>query len=159
MRRNNCSTNRKDKEDNNNDIVFSTFLSLLTDRQRAIFETIRMRLSPKDAILYLQDRGVPLIDLEHYKDKTKSKKLDLERFYYITKTLFEGGILQRIFEMGLDLMLMWINHDNEQDQKKRVVILREIFPFQHYLSACYETVSDIICLSGSVFIEGYYFTN
>jgi hypothetical protein len=33
-----------------------------------------MRLSPKNAILYLQDKGVPLIDLGCYKDKTKSNK-------------------------------------------------------------------------------------
>jgi hypothetical protein len=151
------SHNHKDKDDDSNS--FSLIISLLTDRQRTIFETVRMRLSPKDAIQYLQDQEVPLRDLEHYKDKTKSKKLDLERFYYISKILFEEDIFQRIDEMGLDLMLMWINHNNEQDLNKRILIIREIFPFQHYLSACYETVKDIICLSGSDFSKEYYFTN
>jgi hypothetical protein len=156
--KNNSSTNRKDKEENNN-IDFSIFLPLLTDRQRAIFETIRMRLSPKDAILYLRDQGIPLIDLQRYKDKTKIQEPDLEKFYHITKVLLKDGILQRIDEMALDLMSIWIKHNHEQDHNKRILILREIFPFQYYLSACFETVNDIISLSGSDFIEGYYFTN
>ena len=156
--RNNSSTNCKDKEENN-DIDFSIFLPLLTDRQRAIFETIQMRLSPKDAILYLRDREISLIDLECYKDMKKLQEPDLERFYHITKVLLKDGVLLRIFEMGLDLMSMWIEHNHEQDHNKRILILREIFPFQHYLSACFETVNVIISLSGSDFNKEYYFTN
>src|SRR5688572_7488522 len=106
--RNNDLTNHKDKEENNV-IDFSIFLSLLTDRQRAIFETIRMRLSPKDAILYLQDQEIPLIGLDCYKGPTKLKEPDLKRFYRITKVLLnDDGILLRIFEMAFDLMSMWI---------------------------------------------------
>lgn len=150
------SHKEKDKDDDNS---FSIILSLLTDRQRAIFETIRMRLSPKDAILYLRDQGIPLMDLKCYKDATKLKEPDLERFYHITKVLLKDGILLRIFEMELDLMSMWIKHNHEQDPNKRILILREIFPFQHYLSACFEIVDDIISLSGSDFSKVYHFTN
>ena len=71
---------------------------------------------------------------------------NISQKFYLKKIFF-----QRIDKMGYDLILMWINHDNEQDPNKKVVILREIFPFQHYLSAYYETVNDIICLSGSDF--------
>ena len=90
---------------------FSDLFSLLTDRQRAIFETIRMRLSPKDAILYLQERRIPLIDIESHKGPTKLKEPDLKRFYRITKVLLnDDGILLRIFEMAFNLMSMWIKH-------------------------------------------------
>lgn len=157
--RNNSSTNHKDKEEENNDISFSIFLSLLTDRQRGIFETIRMKLSPNDAILYLRDREIPLIDLECYKDITKLQEPDLEKFYHITKVLSKDGILQRIDEMSIDLMSMWVKHKHEQDPEKRILILREIFPFQHYLSACIEIVNGIISLSGSDFSKENYFTN
>lgn len=157
--RNNSSNHHKDKEDNN-DIDFSIFLSLLTDRQRAIFETIRMRLPPKDAILSLQDQGIPLIDIECYKDPTKLQESDLKRFYRITKVLLnDDGILLRIFELAFDLMSMWIKHSHEQDPIKKILILRDIFPFQHYLSACFETVNDIISLYGSDFSKEYDFIN
>lgn len=153
--RNNSSTNHKDKEENN-DIDSSIFLSLLTDRQRAIFETIRMRLSPKDAIFSLKDKGIPLIDVECYKGPTKLQEPDLKRFYRITKVLLnDDGILQRIFEMTLDLMSMWIKHSHEQDPIMKILILRDIFPFQHYLSACFETVNNIILLYGSDFSKEY----
>ena len=54
---------------------------------------------------------------------------------------------------------MWIKHNHEQDPSKRILILREIFPFQQYLSACFEIVNDIISLSGSDFSKAYYFAN
>ena len=79
----------------------------------------------------------------------------MEKVYHITK----DGILPRIFEMVFDLISMWIKHNHERDPNKRILILREIFPFQHYLSACFETVDDIISLSGSDFSKGCYFTN
>ena len=157
--RNNYWTNHKDKE-NNDDNSFSIYLSLLTDRQRAIFETIRTRLSPKDAILYLQERRIPLIDIESHKGLTKLKEPDLKRFYRITKVLLnDDGILLRIFEMAFNLMSMWIKHFYELNPIKQILILREIFPFQHYLSACFETVNDIISLYGSDFSKEYDFIN
>ena len=159
MNKNN-STNHKERDKEDYDSSFpNLFFSLLTDRQRAIFETVRMRLSPKDAILYLQDQKIPLIDLECYKHTTKLQEPDLERLYHITKVLLKEGILLRSFELALDLMSMWIKYNHEQDHNNRILILREIFPFQHYLSACFETVNDIISLSGSDFSKEYYFTN
>gem|GEM_PF-4714355 len=157
--KNNNSTNHKEKQENNN-IGSSIFLSLLTDRQRTIFETIRMRLPPKDAIFSLQDQGIPLIDIECYKGSTKLQEPDLKRFYRITKVLLnDDGILLRIFEMAFDLMSMWIKHSHEHDPIKKIFILREIFPFQHYLSACFETVNDIIRLYGSDFSKEHDFIN
>ena len=91
---------------------------------------------------------------------TKLQEPILKRFYRITKVLLnDDGILLRIFEMAFDLMSLWIKHIHEQDPIKKILIIREIFPFYHYLSACFETVNDIISLYGSDFSKEYNFIN
>jgi hypothetical protein len=116
----------------------------LTDRQKTIVETIRMRLTEKQAMIYLNDAGFSIAVATYYREKNRIEKLKLQRLYLIAKFGFQDQHLERIDKCEMIEKLMWENYRNEISPFKRTLILREIVRMQPYLSAYYEATGEVI---------------
>ena len=63
-------------------------ISILTERQRAVLETMKMRLTEKEALEYLKDTGFEMSDTTWYREKNKLENMKLDRLYHIAKLWF-----------------------------------------------------------------------
>ena len=117
---------------------------LLSDRQKAVIETIRMRLSEKQSLAYLKEIGFDISPKTYYNDKRKVENLKLKRLFHIAEIGFEDQHLERIdiYEMGFKMM--WQNVLLEKDPYKRNSMIKDILLLQPYLSAYYEATKLVI---------------
>src|SRR5215208_4718665 len=117
--------------------------SMLTERQKAVIETIRMRLSEQQSLEYLKEVGFACSAATFYREKKKVEELKLKRLY-IASIGFVDQHLDRIENTELCLKLMWENYNKEQDPYKRFQMLKDIILVQPYLSSYYETTKLVI---------------
>jgi hypothetical protein len=117
---------------------------LLSDRQKAVIETIRMRLTEKQSLAYLKEMGFDISPKTFYNDKRKVESLKLQRLYHIAQIGFQDQHLERIdvYEMGFKIM--WQNVLLEKDPYKCNVMIKDILLLQPYLSAYYEATKLVI---------------
>jgi hypothetical protein len=126
-----------------NDDTFTIRSSILSDRQKAIIETIRMRLNEKQSLEYLKEVGFTIGPATFYREKQKVEELKLKRLYHIAQIGFQDQHLDRIDNTELCLKLMWENYQLEKDPYKRFQMLKDIIMVQPYLSSYYETTKLI----------------
>jgi hypothetical protein len=117
---------------------------LLSDRQKAVIETIRMRLTEKQSLAYLKEMGFEISPKTYYNDKRKVESLKLKRLYHIAQLGFQDQHLERIDTIELCLKLCWQNYNEEQDPYKKFQMLKDIIIVQPYLSAYYETTKLVM---------------
>ena len=117
---------------------------MLSDRQKAVIETIRMRLTEKQSLVYLKEIGFEISPKTFYNDKRKVESLKLKRLYDIASIGFQDQHLERIDTIELCLKLMWQNYNEEQDPYKRFQMLKDIILVQPYLSSYYETTKLVM---------------
>jgi hypothetical protein len=113
--------------------------NVLSDRQKAVIEAIRMRLNEKQTLEYLKEVGFDIGPATYYREKRQIEQMKLKRLYNIAKIGFQDQHLDRIDNTELCLKLMWENYHLEQDPFKRFQMLKNIIMVQPYLSSCYET--------------------
>ena len=118
--------------------------NVLSDRQKAIIEAIRLRLNEKQSLEYLKEVGFDIGPATYYREKRKVESMKLKRLYHIAKIGFQDQHLDRIDNTELCLKLMWENYHLEQDPFKRFQMLKDIILVQPYLSAYYETTKLIV---------------
>jgi hypothetical protein len=118
-------------------------LSILNDCDRAIVETINMRLHEKEALQYLQDHGYQMSARKYYRHKKQIEDMKLERMHHIAK-FFPDQHLERIDKLELIEKLCWDNYHKEKDPLKRVKILESIKELQPYISSYYNVTQAII---------------
>ena len=128
--------------------------NILTDRQKTVLETVKMRLTEKESLEYLKDNGFEISDTTLYREKSKLEKMKLNRLYQIAKYGFEEQHLERIDNCELILKLMWQNAMEEKDPYKRNQILKDILSLQAYLSGYYEATKEV--MKQSVYMKRYY---
>ena len=128
--------------------------NILTDRQKAVLETMRMRLTEKEALEYLRNAGFETSDTTWYREKKQLEKMKLKRLYHIAKIGFEDQHLQRIDICELIQKLMWQNVKEEKNPYKRNQILKDILSLQPLLSTYYEATKDV--MKESDFMKRYY---
>ena len=118
--------------------------SILNERQKAVIETIRMRLNEKQSLEYLKEVGFDIGPATYYREKRKVEQLKLKRLYHIAKIGFQDQHLERIdiYEMGFKMM--WQNVLLEKDPYKRNSMIKDILLLQPYLSAYYEATKLVI---------------
>jgi hypothetical protein len=118
--------------------------SILSERQKAVIETIRMRLNEKQSLEYLKEVGFDIGPATFYREKRKVEELKLKRLYHIAKIGFQDQHLERIdiYEMGFKMM--WQNVLLEKDPYKRNSMIKDILLLQPYLSAYYEATKLVI---------------
>ena len=117
------------KNSKNNDI-FTIKSSEVSERQKVIIETIRMRLTEKQSLEYLKEVGFEIGPATYYREKAKVEKLKLQRLYNIAKIGFQDQHLERIDNTELCLKLMWQNYNLEQDPYKKFQMLKDIIMVQ-----------------------------
>lgn len=129
-------------------------LSILSDTQQAIVETIRMRLNTVQALKYLEDVGFPISRATYFRQKRKIEGMKLKRLYHIAKIGFQDQHLERIDNCELVEKLMWENYANCKEPFKKVLILEKILHIQPYLSSYYEATTDV--MKESDLMKNYY---
>ena len=119
---------------------------MVNDTENLVIQTIRMRLTGKEAVSYLQARGTRISLKHYYKVKGKLDSEKLSRLHEIGQYGFVDQHLERIDNLELVQELLWKNywkvHLEKPDTALR--ILREIREIQPYLSAYYEATKHII---------------
>ncbi|MGI9012597.1 MAG: hypothetical protein ACR2F1_15615 [Nitrososphaeraceae archaeon] len=123
--------------------------SVVSERQKAIIETIRMRLTEKQSLEYLKEVGFEMAPATLYREKSKVEKMKLKRLYHIAKIGFQDQHLDRIDNTELCLKLMWQNYNLEQDPYKRFQMLKDIIMVQPYLSSYYETTKLVFSVDNN----------
>lgn len=119
-------------------------LKPLNDTLTHVLITVRMRLTEKEALLYLDDRGFHMDRTSWYRHKRKLNKDKLKRLHFIAALGFENQHLERIDTCETIDKLMWQEYRQCQDPYKRVMILKEIKELQPYISSYYEATKDVI---------------
>jgi hypothetical protein len=144
-----------------NEMIFDSHSiksSILTDRQKVVIETIRMRLSEQQSLDYLKEVGFACSPATFYREKKKVEEMKLKRLYHIASIGFVDQHLDRIDNTELCLKLMWENYNGEQDPYKKFQMLKDIILVQPYLSSYYETTKLVIEQKQSSTTK-MYFTN
>ena len=124
---------RHKEKDEDDDSCFSIDLSLLTDKQRALIESIRRDYLPQ----ILKDQG--LLE-EDNRDKADSMINDVEKLVQEMEFVLKHH--QRIRKMELNLLKLWESYNNEIDPLKKEIISEHIIAVQYYLSAYYEALKN-----------------
>jgi hypothetical protein len=119
-------------------------LNLLTDRQRAVIETMRMRLSERLAMAYLKGEGFDISPKTWYREKAKLEKMKLKRLYHIAQIGFQDQHLETIDQYEMGFKMMWENVLKERDPYKQNAMIRDILLLKPYLSSYYEATKLII---------------
>jgi hypothetical protein len=117
---------------------------LLSDRQKAVIETIRMRLTEKQSLAYLKEMGFDISPKTYYNDKRKVESLKLKRLYHIAQIGFQDQHLERIDNYEIGFKMMWKNVLLEKDPYKCNQMIKDILLLQPYLSAYYEATKLIV---------------
>jgi hypothetical protein len=116
----------------------------LSDREKSVVETIRMRLNTKQSLTYLKEVGFDVSERTLRRDRRKVESLKLKRLYHIAQIGFQDQHLERIdvYEMGFKMM--WKNVLLEKDPYKCNQMIKDILLLQPYLSAYYESTKLVI---------------
>ena len=117
---------------------------LLSDRQKAVIETMRMRLTEKQSLVYLKEMGFDISTKTYYNDKRKVESLKLKRLFHIAAIGFEDQHLERIDTYEMGFKMMWANILLEEDPYKCNQMIKDILLLQPYLSSYYEATKLIV---------------
>jgi hypothetical protein len=119
-------------------------LSILSDTEKAVVETIRMRLSTEQALQYMKDNGFYVSRATYFRHKKKLEEKKLERLYHMANLGFEYQHLDRIDGLELIEKKMWEEYNKEKDPWKRVQILKDIAQIQPFLASIYDSTKFVI---------------
>jgi hypothetical protein len=112
-----------------------------------IIHCIIMRMSEKEALSYLADRGFTISMQYYYKLKKDIKESRFERLSLIAKEGFIDSHLERIDQLELINKEYWILYRDTKDTFKKAQILEKIAELQTYISAYYSASKRIMEVS------------
>jgi hypothetical protein len=116
----------------------------ITDRQNVVIETITMRLSTKEALVYLHEYGFRIKEATFYREKAKLEKTKLQRLYLKAKIGFVDQHLDKIIKLEFIEKEMWKKYRECKDPYKGVEILTQIANLQPIVSAYYESTRYVL---------------
>src|SRR5215208_1791807 len=117
---------------------------LLTDRQRAVVETIRMKLNETTSMAYLKSVGHEMSLSTWYREKRKIESMKLKRLYHIAQIGFQDQHLETIDQYEMGFKMMWQNVLRERDPYKQNTMIKDILLLKPYLSSYYEATKLIV---------------
>ena len=121
-----------------------TTSSTLNEQEKAVLETIRMRLSRQQSLLYLKENGFNMSQATLTRNKKKLKDMKLKRLHFIARLGFEDQHLDRVEGCELIEKFMWQNYHECNNPYQKTLILKEILNVQPYLSSYYEATKWIL---------------
>jgi hypothetical protein len=95
-----------------------------------VIQTMIMRLTEKEALSYLKDRGFTISRESYYRYKRKIQQSRFERLSLILKEGFVDQHLERIDQLELINREFWKLYNEEKDNSKKVQILENIAELQ-----------------------------
>ena len=119
-------------------------LSILSDTQKAVVDTITMKLNLAHALDFLKNAGFPMGKRTYYRHKKKIEELKTDRMRFIAKVAYEEQHLERVDRMELIENQMWLCYWREKDHTKKVKILSEIANIQPFISSYYEATKTLV---------------
>src|SRR5215204_3675685 len=118
--------------------------TMLSDTEKAVTETMRMRLTTDQALQYLKDNEFPLSRASYFRYKKKLEEKKLTRLYEIAKIGFQDQHLETIDQYEMGFKMMWQNVLRERDPYKQNSMIKDILLLKPYLSSYYEATKLII---------------
>jgi DNA repair ATPase RecN len=103
-----------------------------------IIQTIVMRLSEKESLAYLKDRGFDISVPYYYRLKKNIQQSRFDRLSLIAKTQFVEQHLERIDQLELINSEYWKLYRDTKDTFKKALILEKIAELQTYISPYYD---------------------
>src|SRR4030095_15005326 len=115
----------------------------LTEKEKQVIATMRMRLPYQQALLYLQEVGCPMKQSTYYHHRKKLEDKKLERLDFIARIGYEDQHLERIDQLELIQELMWQNYHLCKNHFQKTLILEKIANVQPYLSSYYDATKQL----------------
>jgi hypothetical protein len=119
-------------------------MSINNTVQPFIIQTMVMKLSEKQSMEYLHDKGFKISRDSFYRLKRNIQQSRFDRLSLIAKTQFVDQHLERIDQLELINQEMWTLYRNEKDNFKKVLILEKIAELQTYISPYYDASRYIL---------------
>jgi hypothetical protein len=119
-------------------------LSILDDSQKAVVDTIIMKLKLNQCLEYVEEVGHKMSERTYYRKKKQVEDMKLERMRFIAKVAYEEQHLERLDKMELIENQMWTNYWREKEPYKKVKILNEIAKIQPIVSAYYDATKGLL---------------
>jgi hypothetical protein len=113
-------------------------MSINNTVQPFIIQTMVMRLSEKESMQYLHDKGFKISRDSFYRLKRNIQQSRFDRLNLIAKSQFVDQHLERIDQLELINQEMWSLYRNEKDNFKKALILEKIAELQTYISPYYD---------------------
>ena len=107
-------------------------------RKSFIIQTMVMRLSEKESLQYLSDRGYKVSVQHLYRLKKAIQQSRFDRLSLIAKSQFVDQHLERIDQLELINKEYWKLYNDEKDNFKKAMILEKIAELQTYISPYYD---------------------
>ena len=119
-------------------------LSILSDTQKAVLETVTMRLDLTNSLDYVKSVGFPMKRRTYYRHKKQIEDMKLERMRFIAKVVYEEAAPGASRQDGIDRKPDVDKLLEGKDRYKKVKILAEIVNIQPYISSYYEATKDLL---------------
>lgn len=103
-----------------------------------IIQCMVMKLSEKESLQYLKDRGFNMSAQYLYRHKKKIKQSRFDRLNLIAKQGFVDQHLERIDQLELINKEYWKLYNETKDTFKKALILEKIAELQTYISPYYD---------------------
>ena len=97
-----------------------------------------MKLSEKESLAYLKDRGFEISAMHLYRLKKNIQQSRFDRLNLIAKTQFVDQHLERIDQLELINSEYWKLYRDTKDTFKKALILEKIAELQTYISPYYD---------------------
>jgi hypothetical protein len=127
-------------------------LGMLSEKEKAVVETLTMRFHAPEALTYLKNLGMEMGLSTYYRYKKKIENMKLERMQFIADH-FQELHLEKIDRLELIDRLMWQEYEKETQPYRSVKILETIANAQANVSSYYET--STIALEVSAKFNGH----
>lgn len=117
----------------------------ITERQRTVLETTRLKLNVPQSLAYLRSQGFDVSDKTLWRERKKLQDLSLKRLYYIGQAGFQDQHIATIDEYEMGFKIMWQNVMRMRENPyKQNLMIKDIMMLKPYLSAYYEATKLII---------------
>jgi hypothetical protein len=103
-----------------------------------IIQTMIMKLSQKESLAYLKDKGIEISVPYYYRLKKNIQTSRFDRLNLIAKTQFVDQHLERIDQLELINSEYWKLYRETKDTFKKTLILEKIAELQTYISPFYD---------------------
>ena len=116
----------------------------ITERQRAVIDTMRMHLRPKQALQYLKENGHFMAESTLYEWKRKIKKTMIERLYEVAQYEFPEQHLESIEEIKAARKRLWENIDKIKDPYKQSILIINVLNTLPLKAQYYDSTKGVI---------------